>query len=75
MSSQLDISKNKLQYRGVHLDFARHFIHFEKVMEILKIMKELKMNIIHLHLSDDQGWAAELKCYPKIKTEEYLTIE
>lgn len=54
----------KYAYRGFMLDSARHFWSVEKIKQILDIMANLKMNIFHWHLTDDQGWRAEIKKYP-----------
>lgn len=52
------------QYRGFSLDCARHFWRVEKIKQILDVMAHLKMNKFHWHLTDDQGWRAEIKKYP-----------
>lgn len=54
----------KYPYRGFMLDCARHFWTTDKIKQILDIMASLKMNIFHWHLSEDQGWRAEIKKYP-----------
>ena len=51
-------------YRGFSFDCARHFWRVEKIKQILDIMAHLKMNEFHWHLTDDQGWRAEIKKYP-----------
>ncbi len=51
------------QYRGFSLDCARHFWRVEKIKQILDVMAHLKMNKFHWHLTDDQGWRAEIKKY------------
>ncbi len=54
----------KYTYRGFMLDCSRHFWTKEKIKSYLDIMALLKMNVFHWHLTDDQGWRAEIKKYP-----------
>jgi hexosaminidase len=53
-------------YRGSMLDVARHFISVEDVKFYIDQMASLKMNYLHLHLTDDQGWRIEIKSWPKL---------
>lgn len=53
-------------YRGLMLDVARFFIPKEHLLEIIDVMAELKMNKLHLHLTDDNGWRLEIKQYPRL---------
>ena len=53
-------------YRGMHLDCSRHFFPVEEVKRYLDIMALYKLNRFHWHLTDDQGWRAEVKKYPKL---------
>jgi hexosaminidase len=54
------------EYRGVMLDVARHFFSVEDVKRLIDQMSYYKMNVLHLHLSDDQGWRIEIKSWPKL---------
>ncbi len=54
----------KYEYRGFMLDCSRHFWRKEKIKQLLDVMADVKMNIFHWHLTDDQGWRAEIKKYP-----------
>ena len=56
----------RFQYRGQHLDEARHFYGMDEVKKILDLMEIHKMNTLHWHLTDDQGWRIEIKKYPKL---------
>ncbi|MDE6361892.1 MAG: beta-N-acetylhexosaminidase [Clostridia bacterium] len=56
--------KPNYKYRGFSLDCARHFWRVEKIKQILDVMAHLKMNEFHWHLTDDQGWRAQIKKYP-----------
>lgn len=53
-------------YRGAMLDVARHFFSVEDVKRFINFLAAYKMNILHLHLSDDQGWRIEIKSWPKL---------
>jgi len=53
-------------WRGVMLDVARHFFPPENVKRLIDQMAYYKMNILHLHLSDDQGWRLEIKSWPNL---------
>jgi hexosaminidase len=51
-------------WRGLHLDVARHFLTVDTVLEVCEVMADLKLNRLHLHLSDDQGWRIQLTSRP-----------
>ena len=53
-------------YRGLHLDESRHFFGMEEVKRYLDIMAVHKLNTLHWHLTDDQGWRIEIKKYPEL---------
>ncbi|MBB6127557.1 family 20 glycosylhydrolase [Mucilaginibacter lappiensis] len=56
-------------WRGMHLDVSRHFFSVAYLKKFIDRMALYKMNKLHLHLTDDQGWRIEIKKYPKL-TEE-----
>lgn len=53
-------------YRGAMLDVARHFFGPEDVKRFIDFLALYKMNVLHLHLSDDQGWRIEIKSWPNL---------
>ena len=53
-------------YRGSMLDVSRHFFNVEEVKQYIDFLAMYKMNVLHLHLSDDQGWRIEIKSWPKL---------
>ena len=53
-------------YRGAMLDVARHFFGAEDVKRFIDLIAAYKMNILHLHLADDQGWRIEIKSWPAL---------
>ena len=56
----------RFAYRGMHLDVARHFFSVDEVKRYLDIMSIHKLNTLHWHLTDDQGWRIEIKRYPEL---------
>ena len=58
--------KPRFAYRGMHLDCARHFFSVEEVKKYLDVMAVHKLNRLHWHLTEDQGWRVEIKKYPKL---------
>ena len=56
----------KLGWRGLMFDVARHFFTKEEVKQYIDAMAKYKYNILHLHLSDDEGWRIEIKGFPKL---------
>jgi hexosaminidase len=54
------------QWRGMHLDVARHFFDKEFIKKYIDYISMYKMNVFHWHLTDDQGWRIEIKKYPKL---------
>ncbi|MDR2147167.1 MAG: beta-N-acetylhexosaminidase, partial [Tannerella sp.] len=53
-------------YRGVMLDPCRHFIPVENMKKQIDVLSLFKINRLHWHLTDDQGWRIEIKKYPKL---------
>ena len=54
----------RFSYRGLHLDVSRHFFTMDEVKKYIDIMEIHKLNTLHWHLTDDQGWRLEIKKYP-----------
>jgi len=57
----------QFQYRGMHLDVARHKFSVDFIKQYIDALAMLKMNTFHWHLTDDQGWRIEIKKYPKLQ--------
>ncbi len=53
-------------WRGLMLDVSRHFFSMDEVKKYLDNMVRYKFNVLHLHLSDDQGWRIEIKSLPEL---------
>ena len=56
----------KFAWRGFHLDCCRHFMDKEFVMRYVDLLAYHKMNTLHWHLSDDQGWRIEIEAFPNL---------
>ncbi|ANH83561.1 hypothetical protein A8C56_23610 [Niabella ginsenosidivorans] len=56
----------RFAWRGLMLDVSRHFFSPEMVKQLIDIMASFKMNVLHWHLTDDQGWRIEIKKYPRL---------
>jgi hexosaminidase len=54
------------EWRGFMLDAARHFLPVEFVHKMIDQLAALKLNRLHLHLTDDQGWRLPVPGYPKL---------
>ena len=59
----------RFAWRGFMLDSARHFQTVETIEAILDAMAVHKLNVLHWHLVDDQGWRLEIKKYPRLTSE------
>ncbi len=55
-----------LRWRGVMLDVARHFLPIDEVRRMVDAMALLRLNVLHLHLTDDQGWRFESRAWPRL---------
>lgn len=53
-------------WRGAMIDVARHFMPLDALHRMVDALALHRMNILHLHLTDDQGWRVEIKGYPRL---------
>lgn len=53
-------------WRGVMLDVARHFRPVDEVRRLVDLLADHHLNVLHLHLTDDQGWRFEVPGYPRL---------
>lgn len=58
--------KPEYSYRGLMIDVARHFFTVDEIKRQIDLAAQYKINRVHLHLSDDQGWRLEIKKYPEL---------
>lgn len=57
----------RFKWRGLMIDVARHFIPMDVLLRNIDAMAAVKLNVLHLHLSDDEGFRVESKVYPKLQ--------
>lgn len=53
-------------WRGLMFDVSRHFFTKQEVKDFIDDMARYKFNLLHMHLTDDEGWRIEIKSYPKL---------
>jgi hexosaminidase len=58
--------KPALKWRGAHIDVARHFVTKRELLALIDALAALKLNRLHLHLTDDQGWRVESRLHPRL---------
>ena len=63
----------RFAWRGGMLDVARHFFTVDEVKQYIDLLALYKLNVLHLHLSDDQGWRIQIDAWPKLATVGGLT--
>ncbi len=56
----------RFAWRGLMFDVSRHFFTKEEVKDFIDNMVKYKYNLLHLHLTDDEGWRIEIKSLPKL---------
>jgi hexosaminidase len=56
----------RFAYRGFHLDVARNFSKKETVLKLIDLLALYKINTLHLHLTDDEGWRIEIPSLPEL---------
>jgi len=73
----------RFRWRGLLIDLGRHFFGKKVLFEVIDEMAAYKLNVLHLHLTDDPGWRLEISGYPKLTqgavaadgTREYFTAD
>ncbi len=58
--------KPNYEHRGIMIDVVRHFFTVDEVKRQIDMAAAYKINRVHLHLSDDQGWRLEIKKWPEL---------
>jgi len=56
----------RYSWRGLTIDVARHFFGVDEIKRLIELSAYHKLNRLHLHLTDDQGWRIEIKSWPKL---------
>ena len=67
--------KPRFAWRGLLLDVARHFFPVAALKSVIDGLAALKMNVLHLHLSDDQGFRFPSVAYPNLASDDHYTAE
>jgi hexosaminidase len=62
------VDRPRFAYRGVMLDVARHFFSVADVERLIDLSTMYKVNYLHLHLTDDQGWRIAITNWPRLTT-------
>jgi hexosaminidase len=65
----------RFPWRGLLLDVARHFFPIQSLKSVVDGLAMLKMNVLHLHLSDDQGFRFPSAAYPELASADHYTRE
>ena len=60
------VDSPRFAWRGVHLDVSRHFFSVSDVIRLMDLMSLHRLNHLHLHLNDDQGWRVEVPSWPRL---------
>jgi len=60
------VDRPRFAWRGAMLDVSRHFFSPDEVMQYLDLLALYKLNVLHLHLSDDQGWRIQIDSWPRL---------
>ena len=60
------VDQPRFEWRGVMLDVARHFFGVDQVLRFIELIARFKLNRLHLHLTDDQGWRIAIDDWPTL---------
>ncbi|MFI7216846.1 family 20 glycosylhydrolase [Micromonospora maritima] len=60
------VDRPRFPYRGAMLDVARHFFGVRDVLRVVDHLARYKLNHLHLHLTDDQGWRIAVDSWPRL---------
>ncbi|MBO6852263.1 MAG: beta-N-acetylhexosaminidase [Marivivens sp.] len=61
----------RFEWRGQHLDCARHFYEVETILRLLDVMALMKLNRFHWHFADDEAFRLELACLPELRATHF----
>ena len=67
--------KPRFAWRGLMLDVARRFMSMDALLEVVDVMAFYRLNVLHLHLSDDQGFRLPSDAYPKLPSREHYSAD
>ena len=67
------VDQPRFAWRGAMMDVARHFFTVDEVKQFIDMLALYKLNVLHLHLADDQGWRIAINSRPKLTSMGSLT--
>ncbi|TGG94232.1 beta-hexosaminidase [Natronospirillum operosum] len=56
----------RFDYRGLHIDTARHFVPIDELHDLLELCALYRLNRLHWHLTDDEAWRLDIRTYPTL---------
>lgn len=62
------VDRPRFSWRGIMLDVARHFFRVADMKRLIELVSMYKINRLHLHLTDDQGWRIAIDSWPRLTT-------
>jgi hexosaminidase len=62
------VDRPRFAWRGGMLDVSRHFFTVDEVKQYVDLLALYKLNVLHLHLADDQGWRIQIDSWPRLTT-------
>ncbi len=62
------VDEPRFEWRGCHFDVSRHFFDVATVCRMIDLIAMHRLNRLHLHLNDDQGWRVEIPAWPRLTT-------
>src|SRR5207247_786310 len=60
----------RFAWRGLMFDVSRHFFTKQQVKDFIDQMVRYKYNLLHMHLTDDEGWRIEIKSLPRLTSDD-----
>lgn len=64
--SLLIVDYPRLRWRAFHIDVARHFFPATDIIELMRQLRRVKINVLHVHMTDDQGWRFPVDLLPRL---------
>ncbi|MFU8816730.1 MAG: beta-N-acetylhexosaminidase [Pseudomonadales bacterium] len=75
VAAQRIVDRPRFPWRGLMIDVARRFMPLATLLRTLDAMAALKLNVLHLHLSDDQGFRLPSRRYPRLSSADHYRVE
>jgi hexosaminidase len=65
----------RYSWRGIHLDVARHYFDLRALEKLVDAASRYKLNILHLHFTDDRAWRLPSKAFPRLPSTQHYTAQ